>query len=230
MVTYLDLLNRAAARFRQEPLNSSTITGTSGEALVGVQATNEAVAEVYELSTDWDFNDPINNFTTTIGASEVTQPAGQTVINPQIINAIKLVDGNNYIDLLQISPERAKELEFIFGSSQKRPLFFYVNQGKLYVTPLPDAVYTLEVFYQGIVPQITSGNITDTVVLPVDLENTLVSGIYAYLRRAQGDPEWTTLEQLFKNKLNRATIRNKYSMKTNGLKKFRMKLNPDRCV
>lgn len=205
------------------------IQANTGDALVGVQAVNEALTEIFESSVDLDFNDPVIDIVTTPGVNTVTQTAGQTIWNPQLINAIKLVDTNNLIDLVSVGVERGKELEFALTTNGK-PIFYYVTQGIVTIIPTPDQAFTLRIFYQGEVIKIDNSNITGTSAVPTDLEGPFVSGIYARLRQAVGDPEWPRWIQIFQQQLQRAIGRNKFNLKREGKRRFRMAFSVDRSL
>lgn len=229
MVTYLDLLNEARGLERSSPLTATEIASTiSGEAIVGVQAMNQAVRWVLKSSVNYDFFQPIIDVTLTSGNNVVTPPTTNTW-NPQIIQEIRLVEGTErYRKLVEVDRVEAKELEFSL-TDQDRPLYFYVEKSVVKVIPTPNQAYTLKVFYNQDLLRITSSNITDTTIFPADFHDALVYASHAWLRKAVGDPEWRTiLETDAKDALNKSIIRNQYGLKMNGRRLFRMKTNnPD---
>ena len=67
MVTYLDILNRARARQGSSPLSVTSATGASGDALIGVQALNEALSDFYSNSFDIDVSERAQDVLTVSG-------------------------------------------------------------------------------------------------------------------------------------------------------------------
>lgn len=222
MVSYLDILNRARARQGSEPISSTGILNNTGDALSGIQAVNEAIFEVTTNSTDLDFLEKTYSVNTTIANNVITSPSGQEW-NPQMISSVKYSDGNTLTPLILVPFEQAKDIEFYSSQlTSNIPTWWYVNQGTFYIIPTPTAVYNLRIFYKGLCPDITASNITSTIDVPVDMIDALTSGVYAYVRRAIGDPEWVQLENYFKQKLSRALDRNKDTYKKKGFRRLVM--------
>ncbi|WP_323168574.1 hypothetical protein, partial [Pseudomonas atacamensis] len=66
---------------------------------------------------------------------------------------------------------------------------------------------------------------------PIDFHDAIVTGIFAHLRRAEGDPEWRQIwEQDYKAALNKAIVRNKFSKKSKGMRLLRMRRSVDRSL
>ena len=234
VVSYLDLANDARGRQRSEPISVLNITNQSGDSLQLIQAVNQTFNHIRRSSVDIENTEVSTSITTTVNDNILTSPTGDNAWNPQIINRIKLQEtGNELVDIPQVARERAKELEFgLEGTAGNpgKPLFFYVEQGVVKIIPTPDQVYTLQIFYQTILNRITSSNITGTVLLPEDYHEVIADGIFAQLRRGQGDPEWVTHWDNFKRELSKAYIRNKYGLKKRGKRLFRMRRSVDRTL
>lgn len=229
MVSYLDLLNEARGRQRSKPITTTAIAGNGGDALQGVQAVNQANALIRRSSVDFDYSEPIKRVTLTIGNPIVPTPSGLEAWNPQLIHEVKYVDSttNRLLDVPIKDAIKAKEIEIALTENGE-PLFYYVNQGVVKVIPTPDQAYTLEVTYQTVIQTITSSNITSDVTFPADFYEVFVDFVYAYLRRGQADPEWSSLEEKAKNELSKIIIRNKFNLKNNGKRLFRMRRSRDR--
>ena len=179
MVSYLDLLNKAR---RQNGDGDISLTGLQTNAQGSqsqVEYVDEIVSYAYERSQDWGFNDIIATVTTTIGSGVVTAPSSpDTAWEPDAIKEVRLVQNNQKNNLYLITPSRADQIEAQLDNAE--PLYWYVdNAQELKLLPIPDAVYTLTVRYQGLVPQITDQNINDTIVLPITLQKAIVQGVYA---------------------------------------------------
>lgn len=229
MVTYLDILNRARARQGGSALSAVTAaTGTTGDALVGIQAVNEALSEVYNNSVDLDLSEKLATVSTSVGVSQITSPSGNDTWNAQLIHNIQYQDTatTTWKKLILVPFERAKELEFyITSASDNKPLFWYVNQGNVFVLPTPTAIYTLKVFYHGLLPTVDSSVMSSNITLPRDFEDAFISLTYSFLRRGVGDPQWTGIFEGAKLKLKRALVTNKHLYKRAGWKQVRMSLN-----
>lgn len=225
MVTYLDLANDARALEGGSPLTVDGIQLDTGDAIDTVAAVNNTYNDLIEYSTDFDFNEYVEDVTLTIGTQTVSQPSSQQAWDANVINAVKRVDSSASTGLIELFPvdlERAKDLEQTLTSNDT-PRFYYINRGVLKVIPAPDDTYTIKVFYQAEPFRITKTNITNDIIFPAHFHNVFISGVHMRLRQAAGDPEWKDLEQKFYKKLNLASLRNKFGAKKNGARKFRMR-------
>jgi hypothetical protein len=194
--------------------------------LIGVQALNEAVSEFYSNSFDLDFTERAADVNTVSGTPLLTSPTGNSAWDSNVIKSIKYQrTGNDFLSSLVLTTLEDAENLKLQTFTENIPQFWYVNQSSLYIIPTPTQVYSLKVFYQSMQPDITSSNITDTIVLPASGLDALTSGVYAQLRRAAGDPEWGTYHQIFDKKLYRYFQRNKHTYKRKGFQLIRMKFN-----
>ena len=143
MVTYLDLLNRARARQASSPLSATSIAQNIGDSLQGVQAINNAVATFFDNSFDFDATEKVADIVTT--TSLLTPPTPSWDSN--VIKAVKLLQNNQLLSLGLVSLEEAEDLKLrTFAGND--PQFWYINQGNIYILPVPTASYTIKVFYQ----------------------------------------------------------------------------------
>lgn len=215
MVTYLDLLNRARARQASSPLSATSIAQNTGDALQGVQALNNAVATFFDNSFDLDSTEKVIDITTSTSLLTAPDPSWDS----NVIKSVKYLFNNQLLNLTLVSLEEAEDIKLqTFNTND--PKFWYVNNGNIYLLPIPIATYTVKVFYQQLYPDITVDNITSTIILPQVGYKTLSDLIYANLREQIGDPQWTTLKEQAKEQVIKFYQRNKYSEKRQGLKKF----------
>ena len=230
MVTYLDLLNEARGLQKFLSLNVNELLTTNGEAVIGSQAVNRVIQNIRSSSVDLDFSEPVQDIVTTSGDNTLLSPDGDNAWNPQMIREMRLVSSTEYLKLDQVTLPKAKELEFAYTNSGK-PLYYYVHQGAVKLIPVPDDAYTLKVFYQTQLSRLTLATLTANVTEPIDFHEAIVTGIYAYLRRAEGDPEWRQFwDNDYKLSLNKAIDRNKFNQKSKGKRLFRMRRTVDRRV
>jgi hypothetical protein len=215
VVTYLDLLNRARARQASSPISATSIAQNTGDSLQGVQAINNAVATFFDNSFDLDATEKVVDIVT--ATSLLTPPVPSWDSN--VIKAVKLLQNNQLLSLGLVSLEEAEDLK-LQSFVGNEPRFWYVNQGNVYILPVPTATYTIKVFYQLLYPDITVDNMTSTVILPQAGYKTLTDLIYANLREQIGDPQWATLKEQAKEQVMKFYQRNKYSEKRQGMKKF----------
>lgn len=224
MVTYLDILNRARARQGSTAISSIAIGNTSGDSLQGVQALNKAISIFYDNSFDLDSDERATDITATPGTGVLSAPTDTWDTN--VIKAVKYVgSGDDFTTpMTLITLEQAEEYKLkTFGSNT--PMYWYVNQSAVYILPVPTSGYTIKVFYQKIYPDVTVDNINNTVVLPTTALNTLVMGVYAYLREQIGDPQWMAHEKKFEQQVLKFYQRNKHTYKRKGFRLFRVKAN-----
>lgn len=228
MPTYLDLLNEARGLHRFLQLNANELTPINGEAVIGAQAVNRVVQNIRTSSIDFDYSEPVRTIQTVANNQVLTSPTDDDTWNPQMIREMRRVSATEYVELPEVTLPRAKELEFSFNTPGK-PLYYYVNQGEVRVIPEPDQEYDLQIIYQSALKTIDITGLTADVIEPPDLHDTMVTGIFAHLRRAEGDPEWSNIwENQYKVALNKAIIRNKSSKKAKGKRLFRMRRSVDR--
>jgi hypothetical protein len=57
-----------------------------------------------------------------------------------------------------------------------------------------------------------------------------VDGVYAQLRKSFGDPEWRMQWEDFKTELSKGFTRNKFNLKTQGKRMYRMRRSRDRTL
>lgn len=222
-ITYLNLLNDARGLEADSPIPLiEATTATSGNALKGIQAVNQAVQWVLESSSDYDFYNPVENLTATSGNGVLTAPVGGW--DPQLITKLVLVEaGENYSEILPRSKTEAKELEFI-NTNQGRPMYYYIDEGVVNLVPVPDAAYTVQAFYNYEMLRITASNISSNIIFPTSFQRALVLATHAWLRKTKGDPEWRQLLDMdAKEALNKAIIKNKFNLKVKGRRKFRVR-------
>lgn len=176
----------------------------------------------FEHSFDLDDAERVSTITTISGNNQLTAPTPGWDSN--VIKAVKWHrSGDDYLRPLGLIDLEQSEEAKLKTYSSNDPIYWYVNNGGLYIVPTPTDTYTIKVFYQVIQPDITSSNITDTPILTTKGYNTLTDGIYAYLRESAGDPEWQALRDEFIISVKRYYQRNKHTYKRQGFKTIRVK-------
>ena len=222
MVTFREILNRARGRQAGTPISVTGIGDGSGDSLQGVQAVNCAVAVFSKNSFDLDATEKVADISMTASASLLTPPSPSWDTN--VIKAVKWLKSGatTLTPLTLIDLEQAEEYK-LKTFDDNDPRFWYVNGGNVYVLPVPDQAYTIKVFYQQMYTDVTADNINNTVILPTGAINTLVDGVYAYLREQAGDPQWIQLLQLFEGSVKQFYQRNKHTEKRRGKRKVTVK-------
>lgn len=223
MVTYREILNRARARQAGTPISATGIGDGSGDSLQGIQALNNAVSVFSKNSYDLDATEKVADIMTTASTSLLTAPTPGWDTN--VIKAVKwLKPGADYlINLVLIDFETAVEYQ-LKTFDDTTPRFWYVNNGQINILPIdPTGGYNLKVFYQQMYVDVTADNVNDTIILPASAISTLVDGVYAYLREQAGDPQWIQLLQLFEASTKQFYARNKYTLKRQGKRLFRIR-------
>jgi hypothetical protein len=227
MASYLDYINKARRHMGMSPLGATDLTNSNGTSLKWLAACEEAIREIHSSSTDWDFATPFVDASTSTGNSTLTQTSGQTTWNPQLIDDIWVVDTDNTLKApLDMVTSKTGEILSRQMSTPGEPLFYYVVENTVKMIPAPDQVYSLRVYYQVELPDVTNATATGSISVNKDLEHALVTGISAYFRRDIGDPQWRDNEQLFFKRLKTAMKRNKLTAKKKGLRSFRFQSNP----
>jgi len=221
LATYREILNRARARQAGTPISASGIGDGSGDALQGIQAVNNAVAVFSDNSFDLDATEKVGAITATSGTSLLAAPTPSWDTN--VVKSVKwLESGKDFLQpLVLIDFETAEEYK-LKTFENNNPRFWYVNNGGIYILPVPTSAHALKVFYQQMYPDITADEMNDTIILPNTALKTLSDGIYAYIREQAGDPQWMTLYQMFEGSVMKFYQRNKHTYKRRGKRKFRV--------
>lgn len=225
MVSYLDLLNKARAKNNEDDISVVALQSNTQGSASNVQHVDDVVAYAYEQSQDWSFNDIIVDVNTTANVATVSTTGLTTVWEPDAIKEVKLVKNNTKKDLYLLTPSRVDDIEDQFNNAE--PIYWYIDNQELKLFPIPDAVYTLSVRYQGLIPEVTVNNISDTIVIPRTLQIALVEGIYSRLLFEDGDSDWEKWEQRWLKKLSDALSRNRSNYNRNGVKFWRYKQSAD---
>lgn len=226
MATYLEVINDARNEAGLSDLSLGAAQGTSGDALESRRALNRALADIFRQSPDADWADVYTTLTTTPSVSVLSSPV--VTWNPQMIRAVKYVKSPTLLyDLTLVPVERAKEIESVITFANNDPAYWYVNQGNVYIVPTPTAAYTLQTYYQKVLQKITVSTINSTIDMPSEFIAVLTDGVFAYLRKAAGDPEWASLKAQFLDDLKIVFQRNKYNLKQNGWRRVRFRTSGD---
>lgn len=224
MVTYRDILNRARARQAGTPLSATGIGDGSGDSLQGIQALNNAVSVFSKNSYDLDATEKVASIITTASSDLLTAPTPGWDTN--VIKAVNWLKtgATTFTPLVLLdSLEKAEEYK-LKTFDDNYPRYWYVNGGNIYILPESSTGgYALKVFYQQMYVDVTADNVNDTIILPASAISTLVDGAYAYLREQAGDPQWMQLLQLFEASVKQFYARNKYTLKRQGKRLFRVR-------
>lgn len=221
MVSYLDLLNKARKKNGQDEITVTALGSNAEGSASNIEFVDEIVGDAYLESQDWAFNDIIVDVTTTSGNATVSSSSLTTVWEPDAIKEVKYVKGNNKIPLYLIPPTTVDDLESNYSNAE--PIYWYIDNQQLKLLPVPNAVYTLSVRYQGLIPRVDITNIASTIVIPRNLENALVNGIYSRILHFDADPEWEKWEARYMDQLSDALKRNRSNYKRKGTKMWRVK-------
>lgn len=226
MVTPLDLLNKARKKNGgQDSLTYTALATNAQGSGSNIEHVDEIFSKAYKKSQDWNFNDIFVEVNTVASVETIATTSLTTLWEPGAIKEVRRQDGNNKPLLSLITPTKANELEDRFQNS--KPIYWYVENESLKVLPVPDAVYTLQVRYQGLIPTISIDNIASTIVIPKVLQDALVIGIFSRLLYEDGDPEWVNWDGQFQADLAAALKRNNANYKKQGLKRFKMRRSAD---
>ncbi len=222
MVSYLDLLNNGRKRNSNAPLTVSTLESASSGNLSNLQIIDSAITEAYGIAQDWDFHDYFQEVVLNTG-NNIVPVSGLSQFDINGIKEVKVnISGANKKPITAMSPDEADTL--LPNAQNAMPKAFY-NQGSvLKVFPAPDQAYTLTIYYQGLIEDITLDNIKTSVVLPKLAREGVELLVYSMLLQEDGDPEWRDQWRLGQDKIQAAFRRNKYPYRRKGLNKFRVHL------
>lgn len=227
MVTYLDILNDARAEVAKSPITITGIQNNSADSLLGIRNINRCLAKIYKAGVDFDFAEKVADVTTISGSNVLTAPSSPNQWDTNIINSIWYESSAQRYKMIPLSGKAdADTLQFnidLNTSSDNYPKWWYVFNQVVYIVPEPTAAYTLKVYYQGLLPTVSSGTMTSTVTMPPDFIEAMRIGVKAYLREGDRDPEWGALEGQFIADIKLSMERNKFSKKNSGLQEYRLR-------
>lgn len=220
MVTYLEILNRARSRYSKSPLSLIQIGDGSSDSSKGIESLNQAIGDFYINSFDLSDDERIVDISSTIGTTQLEEPAEKWDTN--VIKAVKYQKNNIFKKLTLLTLSQANE-KSIVDFSNNEPEFWYVENQQLHILPLPTAVYSINVHYQKIMPDIDENNILSTVMLPTPAIKAIKDGVFAYLKEAEADPEWEKYRAIYLDQIKKFYDRNKHTEKRQGLMKFKLR-------
>lgn len=229
MATPLDWLNRARKKNANDTVDVSTLTQGGAGSITNIEFVDDIIGIAYEMSYDHGFNDYIEDITLTPSSAEVPTTGLSVEWDPNAVKEVKYVDASNdnrKSPLVLITPTRADDLKTQL-TSESKPIYYYIDQEKLYVLPTPDSAYTVTVRFQGLVPEITTDNVNTAIALPRPLQKAIVEGIYSRLLHDDGDPDWEKWESRFINKMDLYLTRNRNNYRNKGLKRWRVRRSTD---
>lgn len=230
MVSYLDIVNDARAETNKSPITIVGISNNSAESLLAIRLVNRCLAKIYKAGVDFDFAEKITTISTVSGNNTLAAPSAPSEWDSNIINNIWYKDTVQRYKLILLSGKEAADLLAfnltLNAGSDNYPKWWYVFNGAVYILPVPTAVYTLDVYYQGLLPSVTAGTMTSTVSMPPDFLEAMRMGVKAYLREGDRDPQWPELEGQFLADIKLSIERNKFVIKNHGLQMYQLRPSP----
>lgn len=221
MTTYLEIINQARRHFAQGPIPVASATSNSNpELIVWMACIQEAAREIITSSPDWQWNEVFDIYAVTSGNSLLEQDALDEEWDEDDIHSIVLLDsaGKDDGEVFPVGSEKGKSLLTILPPGA--PLFYFLNDRKINVVPVPDATYNLRVYYPNALPTIDANNVNSEIPMSVFVEHALLFGTRIYRRRDLQDSSWKEEEPAFNDKIARAIDHNKSSAKEKGAMQF----------
>ena len=220
MVTYLDLLNKARRRNKQDDTTVALLNNKAAGTINNVEILDDVSSDVYGFSQDWDFTEYFET-TTLVSGDGIVPTAGLSAsMDVDSIKEVKYIKTTSLVPLQIISPSTAEDV--LQGATNGEPKYWYTQKRVLKVAPLPNAAYQLRLIYHTIIPRITIDNIQSTVVLPKTVERGFVQMLYARLLEEDGDTAWEKEYAKGVRTVNQGFARNKAPQRKHGTKKFRV--------
>lgn len=222
MVTPLQILNRARKRNGQSEISALSLARNTGGQGNNIDFLNDIFATVYQKTENWQWNSNIANVTLSIANEDIPT----TSIPDLDINAlqeVKYIDTttNRKFDLVLISPTKADDLKQAL-TANSNPVYYYIQDNKVKVLPLPDAAYTLTLRFQNIIKQVDTENLETEMVLPVEVQEALTEGVYSKLLEDDGDERKS--EEIYNRFMNldlqEAATRNRSNYRKKGLYRY----------
>jgi hypothetical protein len=223
MVTPLQILNRARKRNGQSEISALSLTRNTGGQGNNIDFLNDIFATVYQKTENWQWNSNIVNVTLVIGDEIIPTSGLSTTLDINALKEVKYIDTstNRKYDLVLISPTKADDLKQGL-TSNSQPIYYYVQDNAVKVLPVPDAAYQMTLRYQGVIKTVDTNNLETDMVLPVEVQEALVEGVYARLLEDDGDKRKS--EVTYQNFLNRdlqeAAERNRSNYRKKGLYRY----------
>lgn len=222
MVTPLQILNRARRRNGQSDISALSIGRNTGGQGNNIDFLNDIFATVYQKTENWQWNSNIVNVTT-VTASENIPTTSIPNLDINALQEVKYVDTtvNRKFDLVLISPTKADDLKQTLTTNAK-PVYYYIEDNAAKLLPIPDQAYTLTLRFQGILKQVTTENLETDMVLPQEVQEALIEGVYSRLLEDDGDERKSEeiYQRFLKMDLQEAATRNRSNYRKKGLYRY----------
>jgi hypothetical protein len=216
MPTVLELINMVLLRTGQ--LTVTTIINAATPVAQTLNFANSILVEMYlQLNSAWLFEK--ETLTTTNGVASYNLPTG--------VEADRLLDCTIGFsgDLTPFNQIPLKHTSKFSASTTGKPSFFWLQEGKLFLWPTPNAAYTLDFLYKPMAPTLASN--TQVVDVPQAWMETLLLGTQAYLERFLGESGSAADSfTLYQNKLNSLKTQSPHSPKKRFKSIYKGSKNP----
>jgi len=224
--TYLDIINDARDEFGGGHITISRLVDDDAEVAKARAAMQKAVRDLFAKNVSIPSENKITSITTTISQSLLTN----LVSNPwdaKMVREIHYYDSAENVRrrLIPLSATKAEDFKLL-TFQEKYPQYYYQSGNDIYVLPIPDAVYTLQLRYSKAIPLLGVSDLTTQ--LDADNEGILILTdlVYAYLVKGQ-DPEWEKHLSLARTNAELYYDRLNFGLKNQGVTSImRVRTNP----
>lgn len=226
-VSPLDIINEALDRNAQSIISLNSMLANERGQQRYLRMYNTVITDIKNRNIDFEFNDYRQDVTLEVNNPEIPLTGVDVEWDTDVIKEVKFKNeaNNTKPKLAYLHLDEADTLEFNLNGQSKKPVYFYIENNKLKVTPTPDAAYEMTVIYQGVIEVASESNLSVTAILPERYIQTIVQGIYAYLLDKDGDERGFQLQyNIFETKYLEALNRkNRFTAIRKGRKIYRKK-------
>lgn len=188
--TYLEILNSGRSIGGGSTLSYASFSTNSEPARRSLEALNQAFSDIQLCSHGITPVSRSVKINTVIDVSEITLPDDVDIERISWVLA-KDPGNNRYYNLQFIDREKGAKIDLITTDESIKglPRYYYREEGKVYVLPIPDDDYELKVDYKANVERVTVTNLLDECILNAKWYTAFERGVAAYLRLSNRYPD-----------------------------------------
>jgi hypothetical protein len=188
--TYLEILNSGRAIGGGSTLSYASFSTNSEPARRSLEALNQAFSDIQLCSHGITPTTKSVKINAVIDVSELPIPDDVDIERIAWI-LVKDPTNNRYYNLQFTGREKGAKLDLVVTDEAIKglPRYYYREDGKIYILPLPEDDYEIKIDYKTNVERISVTNLTDECILTSKWYTAFERGVAAYLRLSNRYPD-----------------------------------------
>lgn len=188
--TYLEILNSGRAIGGGSTLSYASFSTNSEPARRSLEALNQAFSDIQLCSHGITPTTRSVKVSSVIDVSELTLPDDVDIERITWI-LVKDPSNNRYYNLQFIGREKGAKMDLVVTDEAIKglPRYYYREDDKIYLLPIPEDEYEIKVDYKSNVERISVSNLTEDCILTAKWYTAFERGVAAYLRLSNRYPD-----------------------------------------